>query len=116
VSLPRFFIDEDVYAAVAVALRDAGFDALRTPEAQRLGEWDESQFAFAVRERRTIVTFNRSDFVRLHTLWIEGGRTHSGIVVDRQRNVGDTIKRLLRLARTLDAEALVDRLEFLSDW
>jgi hypothetical protein len=35
---PAFFTDEDVYAAVAVALRKAGLDAVSTLEAGRLGE------------------------------------------------------------------------------
>ena len=35
-SKPAFFTDEDVYAAVAVALRKAGLDAVSTPEANRL--------------------------------------------------------------------------------
>jgi hypothetical protein len=44
---PRFFTDEDVYGAVAPALRKAGFDAVSTPEARRLGESDESQLTWA---------------------------------------------------------------------
>ena len=46
-SKPAFFTDEDVYAAVAVALRKAGLDAVSTPEAGRLGESDDSQLAWA---------------------------------------------------------------------
>ena len=39
----RFFTDEDVYGAVAVALRNSGCDTVSTPEAGRLGESDESE-------------------------------------------------------------------------
>ena len=113
---PRFFTDEDMPATVARALRAAGFDAVSTPDQNRLGETDESQLQFAARENRTIVTYNTGDFARLHAKWVTEGRRHCGIVVDRQRNVGDTVKRLLRLAKTPDADALTDRLEFLSDW
>lgn len=35
-SLPRFLTDEDVYGAVAEQLRRAEFDAISTPEADRL--------------------------------------------------------------------------------
>jgi len=46
----RFFTDEDIYGAAAVALRRAGFDAVSTPETGRLGETDESQLVWATSE------------------------------------------------------------------
>ncbi|MEX0714674.1 MAG: DUF5615 family PIN-like protein [Pirellulales bacterium] len=112
----RFFTDEDVYGAVAPALRKAGFDALSTPEAERLRETDESQLAWASNEGRTIVTFNVAHFAKLHVRWIEQGRHHAGIIVSSQRPIGDLLRRLLRLAGTLDGDSMRDRLEFLSDW
>jgi len=65
----RFFTDEDVYAGVTVALRKAGFNATSAPEAERLGDSDESQLGWATKEGRTLVTFNVADFARLHTEW-----------------------------------------------
>jgi hypothetical protein len=44
------------------------------------------------------------------------GRHHAGIVVSSQRPIGDMLRRLLRLANTLNATAMQDRLEFLGDW
>ena len=41
-----FFTDEDVYAAIAPALRKTGLDAVSTPEADRLGESEESQLSW----------------------------------------------------------------------
>jgi len=115
-SAPRFFTDEDVYSGVAVGLRKAGLDAISTPEAGRLGESDESQLAWAAQERRVLVTFNVAHFAELHAAWIESGGRHAGIVVSSQRSLGDTLRRLLRLAADLDATSLEDRLEFLGDW
>lgn len=57
-SVPRFFTDEDVYAAVAAALRRHGLDATGAPDADRLGQSDDSQLAFATGEGRVLVTFN----------------------------------------------------------
>ena len=57
-SKPTFFTDEDIYAAVAVALRKAGLDAVSTPETGRLGESDDSQLAWAADQGRVLVTFN----------------------------------------------------------
>ena len=90
----RLFTDEDVYGSVAPALRKAGFDALSTPEAARLGEDDVSQLAWAASERRAIVSFNVAHFARMHSEWMEGGQEHSGIILSSQRPIGDLLRRL----------------------
>ena len=50
-------MDEDVYGAVAPALRRAAIDALSTTEAGRVGESDESQLDWASNENRTWAPF-----------------------------------------------------------
>ena len=115
-SAPRFFTDEDIYSGVAAGLRKAGLDAISTPEAGRLGESDESQLAWAASERRVLVTFNVGHFAELHATWIASGHQHAGIVVSNQRPLGDTLRRLMRLATEHDAASLEGRLEYLSDW
>jgi hypothetical protein len=112
----RFFTDEDIYGATAGALRKAGFDAISTPEAGRLGESDESQLEWAAGEGRVLVTFNVAHFAHLHARWIRQGRRHAGVVVSQQRAIGEFLRRLLHLAASLDREDMRDRLEFLSDW
>ena len=47
---------------------------------------------------------------------MQQGRHHAGIALSSQRPVGDLLRRLLHLAGTLEAGAMHDRLEFLSDW
>ena len=115
-SAAKSFTDEDVYAAVAPALRKAGLDAVSTPEAGRLGESDKSQLAWAAGEGRVLVTFNVAHFAALHAAWMQQGRHHAGIVVSSQRPIGDLLRRLLHLPRTLDADAMQDRLEYLGNW
>lgn len=115
-STVRFFTDEDVYGAIAVALRRSGFDAVSTPETGRLGESDESQLQWAADELRVLVTFNVAHFSRLHTEWIRQGYHHSGIVVSNQRPIGEVLRQLQHLTRELDHDAMRDRLEFLNDW
>jgi len=115
-SLLRFYTDEDIYAAVAVDLRKAGFDAVSTVDAGRLGESDESQLHWAAAQGRVLVTFNVRDFAVLHAQWLDQSLHHSGVIVSNQRPIGEMIGRIIKLAQTLDAMSLVDRLEFLSDW
>jgi hypothetical protein len=112
----RFFTDEDVYASVADQLRSAGYDAISIPEAGRLGETDESQLFWTAQQDRTIVTFNVSDFARLHHEWMTQGKQHAGIVVSQQRPIGDVLSRLLHLGSTLGDQDMVNRLEYLSNW
>ena len=77
----RFFTDEDVYGAIAPALRRARsrcrFDAGDRPP----GESDESQFEWASAEGRMLVTFNAAHFAELHAKWLRRGQRHAGIVV-----------------------------------
>lgn len=115
-SKPAFFTDEDLYASVAVALRKSGFDAVSTPDADRLGESDDSQLAWAAAQDRVLVTFNVAHFSALHSNWMCNDRHHAGILVSSQRSIGDTVRRILHLAGTVDATEMLDRLEYLGDW
>jgi uncharacterized protein with PIN domain len=112
----KFFLDEDIYGAVAPALRIAGVDAISTPEMKRLGESDDAQLEWASGEGRALVTFNVAHFAKLYAQWAQSTRDHAGIVVSSQRPVGDLIRRLNHLARTLDAQSMRNRLEFLGEW
>jgi hypothetical protein len=78
----RLFTDEDMYGAIAPALRQMGFD----------------------------------DFAALHADWLATGKRHAGIIVSSQLPIGDVLRRLSTLASALDADAMIDRLEYLSDW
>jgi hypothetical protein len=112
----RFVTDEDIHGAIAVQLRAARFDAVSTPEVGRRGSTDHGQLTWAALEGRTLVTFNVSDFARLHREWMTFGRHHAGIVVSSQRPLGDLLRRLITLGRALSREDVRDRLEFLSNW
>jgi hypothetical protein len=101
---------------VAHALRNRAIDAISTPEAGRLGESDESQLEWASRHGRALISFNVGHFARLHASWLQQGRTHAGLIVSEQRPIGDMLRRLTNLAGTLDADAMLHRLEFLGDW
>jgi Domain of unknown function (DUF5615) len=112
----RFFTDEDVYGALAIALRRSGFEAVSTPEVGRFHESDESQVLWATSQGYSIVTFNVGHFTAHHVNWIRRGDHHAGIIVSHQLPIGDLLRRLMLLANTLDSDAMLDRLEFLSDW
>ena len=112
----RFFTDEDIYSAVAVALRRVKIDACSTPEVGRRKQSDESQLEWASTEGRVLVTFNVAHFAALHATCLRQGRHHCGIVVSSHRPIGDVVRRLLHLSGKLDSESMRDRLEFLGSW
>jgi hypothetical protein len=107
----RFFTDEDVFGAIAPALRKVGYDALSTAEAGRLNELDESQLAWAASQGRAIVTFNVGHFAALHSRYLTSGRSHAGIVLSMQRPIGDLLRRLIELAE--GTSNLTDQIRYL---
>ena len=114
----RLYFDEDTARHSLVReLRARGTD-LRTPsEAGMAHQTDEEQLKWAALNRRTLYSFNRGDFYRLHTAWLKGSRSHSGIILSRQEvSIGEQMRRLLRLINRLTAEEMVNRIEFLSAW
>jgi hypothetical protein len=109
----RLFLDEDIHAALAAALRKRGHDAVLALEEKQLGLSDESQLNFATQENRCLVTFNIGDFVRLHNRWIDAGREHAGIIVSKQLPVGESLRRLLALLQKENGDSMRGQVRFL---
>src|SRR5256885_16595131 len=81
----RLYLDQDVPVQLAGMLRSLGIDALTTLEAGMLGTEDPDQLAFAVSQKRVLVTHNREDFETIHTEWLQNGTPHYGIIVSPHR-------------------------------
>ena len=77
----RFLLDEDVNPEVAEIARGLGLDVVSVHELDRRGFTDLEQLRFAVAERRTIVTRNRDDFIRLTVTWFQIGEMHTGVLI-----------------------------------
>jgi hypothetical protein len=114
VSRPKIYLDEDVYAAVAVGLRRRGFDVLTTIEAGRRSCGDGEQLRFASAEGRVLVTFNRGDFARLHGEHLASGEQHCGVIVSRQAGIGPVVRALSRLLGGISAASLGNRFIWLT--
>jgi hypothetical protein len=106
----RFHLDEHVDPAVAAGLRQRGIDVTTTSEAGLAGVSDAAQLAFAIAERRVLVT-NDTDFLRLHS----SGMAHAGIVYYDQlaRGVGDLIRWLALMHECLPAAEIAGKVEFI---
>lgn len=113
----RLFLDEDAQRTALVrALKARYIDVLTANESGRTGLSDEEQLAYAAQSGRTLLTFNRRHFVKLHIEYLEEGRHHAGIIVSDQHEIGILIRRLLRLIDARSADEMQDWLEFLSNW
>lgn len=112
----RLYIDEDaMHTGLIDGLRARNIDVLTVVEANFTGRDDDVQLAFAAGQQRSMYSFNVGDFCRLHTEYMQSGRSHGGIIlVPRQRyGVGEQLRRLFDLVDATPAEQMNDALVFL---
>lgn len=91
-------------------------DVLTVNEAGQTGLHDSDQLEFAAATGRTIFTFNRGHYIKLHKMYLEQGKSHAGIIVSDQHEIGIVIRRLLRMIDGRSADSMKNSLEFLSNW
>lgn len=110
----RIYADENVDHAIIEGLRRRGVDAWSTTDAEKLGTSDEEQLAYAASERAVLFTHD-TDLIVLARQWEAKGKTHFGVIYVHQDSlsIGDCIRRLKDYADILDAEELINRVEFL---
>jgi hypothetical protein len=97
---PPAYLDECIDRPVAEALRARGFDILTALDAGQGGRLDEEQLQLAWSLGRVLITYDRSDFRRLHAMYVRAGRRHGGIVTIPQ--VPPVSRRQIRAALMLD--------------
>lgn len=115
----RLYLDEDSSDLdLLAALRMRGVEVVSAIESGMNGQSDTEQLNWATSHGRVIYSSNRGDFYRLHSEMMRSGQRHAGIIlVPQQRySIGEQTHRLLRLIKTLTAEDMENRLEFLSAW
>lgn len=105
----RFYADEHISKAVIRGLRHRGVDVLTVADAGLIGAADIKHLRRARDDGRVIVTQD-DDFLRLAA----GGEPHVGIVYAPQHTpVSTLIHGLMLIVRVLDADEMVDHIEFL---
>jgi len=97
---PPVYLDECVDRLVVEGLRQRGFDVLTALEAGRGEDPDDAQLTYATGLDRVLLSYNRTDFRRLHATYLRLGRAHGGIILIPQAPpVG---RRQVRSAMLLD--------------
>jgi len=104
--------------SLVFGLRSRNVDVLTASEAEMIDREDQDHLTAASAAGRVLYTFNMADYCNLHQTWMAQGRSHSGIIVARQQRypAGAELRRLMRVIGARTAEAMRDRLEFLSAW
>jgi predicted nuclease of predicted toxin-antitoxin system len=109
----KLFLDEDVHAGLAIALRKRGYDVYHAQELDGKGRSDSEQLAFAVQDQRCLFTFNVKDLVILHNYYVKNQLDPWGIIVSKQIPLRETLRKTLRLLQKFSKETLKNRIEFL---
>jgi hypothetical protein len=114
----RLYLDDDASAKSLVkALRERSVDVITALEIGMGGRDDEVHLEYAAAQGRVLYSFNRGDFCRLHSEWLASGKSHTGIILSFQKyDVGEQMRRLLKLIALKTAEEMRNQVEFLSNW
>lgn len=115
----HIYTDEDVTTALAVGLRERGFNAQSAAEAGQLEADDESQLEYAAAHNMALMTQNEKDFAPLARQWADNNREHSGIIISApftREQFGELLRQTLRLLDTLTADELRNALVYLTQF
>jgi predicted nuclease of predicted toxin-antitoxin system len=77
----RLLFDEDLSPLIAEVARNLGLDAVSVHKLGRRGFSDREQLVFAAAERRTLVTRNRDDYIKLTVEFYAAGNAHWGVLI-----------------------------------
>ncbi len=106
----RFHLDEHLSHAIAHALRRRGVEVRTTTEAGLLGSEDEDQLAYALAERRVLVTHDPDVIELAHR-----DQAHAGIAYcdQERRSLRSIARSLLLIWEVLSPEEMEGHVEYL---
>lgn len=100
------------------ALRARDVDVTTALDESMIERTDAEHLDFASRQGRVLFSFNRGDFLQLHSQYLATGKSHAGLILSRQQrySVGEQMRRILHLIATKSAEDMQNWVEFLNAW
>ena len=99
----KLLLDEMISAVVAAQLRVRGRDVEAVSERRELrGLPDGDVFEYAQGVERSLVTYNRDDFLELDRRYRTEGRAHGGIVILNPRRFPQGVGSIGPLVASLD--------------
>jgi hypothetical protein len=115
----RLYIDEDAMGKGLVrAFRSHNIEVITAYEAGMAGGSDEAHLKYATANGLALYSYNRGDFMDLHTQFLERGLSHAGIILcaNNRWSIGEQLRRLLLLVEARSSEEMQDQVVFLSGW
>jgi predicted nuclease of predicted toxin-antitoxin system len=109
----ELYLDEDVHVIIADLLRARGFVTMTARDAGLLERSDEAQLAYAVSQRKTLLTHNRHDFEALAREYAAAGETHHGIILARRYPPYEVVRRLMRLLNHVTADEMMNQVRYI---
>ncbi len=112
----KLYLDEMIPIDLALILRQYGYNILTAKEAGMLSKSDSEQLEFSTYEERALLTFNISDFIKLHNYWLSQNRKHKGIIVSPEIKISALTKLSLRLLAVTSDGEIDNQLRFLQEF
>jgi predicted nuclease of predicted toxin-antitoxin system len=109
----ELYLDEDVDVLVADLLRARGFEVTTARESGQLRKSDAEQLAYAVRQRKALLTHNRGDFEALAQTYFQTGQPHYGIIIAVRRLPYEIVRRLLVILNQVTADEFQDQVRYI---
>ena len=109
----ELYLDEDVSVLVADSLRGRGFVATTTRDEGQLQNTDIEQLAYAISQRKTLLTHNRADFQALAQAHADAGKTHYGIILAVRNPPHELVRRLMRILNHVTADEMENELRYI---
>lgn len=112
----KLYLNENLSRKIAKALREYGYDIISSDEAEMNQTDDETQFAFAAKHKRAIVTNNFKDFSELCDQYKTEGKLHYGVIFTTKCSITIMIRRLKKLLETLSLEEMINQIRWLNEF
>ena len=105
----QFHLDEHIDPDIALGLRRYGINISTTVEAYLCSRSDLEQLAFALKEKKVIITHD-ADFLRLSA----SGVQHCGIVYCHKtdHSIGEIMEHLILMYEVLNPEEMFGKIEY----
>lgn len=112
----KIYLNENLSWKIAKVLREYGYDVVSSHELGMNTKDDDVQFAFAVSEKRAVLTNNFGDFVRLCDEYLSSGKKHCGVIFTTKCKIGTIIRRLRKLLENVTAEQMKNQIRWLNEF
>lgn len=111
----KFFFDTHIAKAAAVQLQAKGVDTLRCEDVGMAEASDEALLQYATEHGRVMVSQD-GDFAALHDRWLNGVRSHAGIIKVSKRYQGaEQISQVVQNLIFYNEAAIVGAVDYESE-